>query len=1116
MKSSLFLKDCKNPFIKRLVIVPSPAIKSWLMLEMAKDEDLQLSFGVEIAHVDEGIEKLISKRKLPSELELALMIEVEIKKIIEARDEKWNDLFHYLKIKGNSPFSKKTERRLFTLSEKLAGLFIRYGTFGGEMVADFEKSVKIEGFQIELWKTIFLKHKWPYLIQEFKNSSLNESVKNSENFQVHLFSISFLSKVHFDCLFKISLQTPMNAYFLSPCQAFWSDIKSDKEHYYLKRFLKNEKAFASLELDEYLRDQNPLLANFGKIGREMAKLIELSDALSDSSYVISQGVLDLPQYDEFIYDDFEFEDGEFSLLKAIQADLSLLRNPILDERIVFDQDDSSIEVSIASSAFREVQILYDNLLHKFDQDPSLDLNDVIVMAPNIMDYEPFIKIVFGSKDSLLDFHIMDLNMPCENLAVQEFLHLISLSTSRFDIDSLMDLLTGAYFQKAQNLTFDDLEKIQGWFRSANLKWGYDSNERNELLEFEHCNEKIIEDSEHGTLSYCLDRLLSSLVVSAHEDDLINSRFERMPVLEIQPTDADLLGRVSALISSLKQDLVVLVQGKMTLQDWADYLECLVKAYFNIDETAYDIKNEELLLLDQFDAFRKASDKFKTDIFSFYTVKEHLMRIFTKETLDFREAHLNSVKFCSMLPMRAVPAKLIALIGMNEDSFPRTDSKNSLDLSLKYETDYRPSKTDYDRYLFLEALLSARKYFMMSYVGNFQNHSKFPVGSLVIQELLNYMDEGYLLGKAKFSDVAVKIHPFNAFDRKYFEKNTGFKSYCTISYSLAVKNYERRKDKHQFFPDFKMLVSKSDEKNEIPELILELKELSNLAKNPLKTYFNKTLGIYLKNFDLDFKSDEDFTLSHLDLSKIKKASLKTAVKDLLELVEKNGTLPSGLFKDLAVQKIQTEISLLENHLAKHSIKTEDVFNVDFFEGCLELERSENGSLFLPPLCFNYKNKFRVKIVGNLPHVCKQGLILHVKDDKVDVIKAWPEFIVFSCLMETHKVAEKNLIFAKCGKLKEAFFDNPFEHLENYLDYYFEALENASPLIPEWVFDFVHSDKEQLAKKMNTSLSNDFNPLYNDYLHWIRQNEELPYCASFDECWKAKSQNLYLELYEKWYP
>jgi exodeoxyribonuclease V gamma subunit len=1120
LKVSLFSKERLNPFERRLIIVPSPAIKSWLMLQMAKDPDLELAMGIEIVLLDQAVEKLISKRKIPSGLELSLKIEVEIKKIItESFNESsiWQSLFNYLKISDvkTTGLSQKSEKRLIGLSQKLASLFLQYGTYGGKMLKNFEESS--DDFQVNLWKTIFLKNNTPFLQKELQDFFLNDNLINSP-IHIHLFSLSFLSKIHYQFFLKIAHDIPVLYYFLSPCQAFWSDIKSDRERILLKKYLQKNGVSETqeMELDEYLRDQNPLLANFGRLGREMAKLIEDSEALVESCYVISEGIQDHEQYEEFVFDDFEAESGPLNLLKAVQADLSLLRNPCFNDKIQMDNNDRSIQLHIACSKPREIQILYDNLLtiiKNNNQDNSIALSNIIVMAPDIMDYEPFIHAVFGSKSSLLNYHVMDLHMPSKNILVQSFNHLLALPQNRFSAIALMEIFNGIHFQACHQLTAKDVDKIAKWLMEADLRWGHSPEDREELLTLDHCYEPLVEKSGVGTVNYCIDRLLASLAIVASSNEMLNTELERLPIQGVDATDADLLGKLTELIHSLRNDLKIFSDGtEMTIKNWASYLDCLAKAYFGIDETIDNLDSDELTLLQSFDEFRKVSRHFKTDLFSFNTIKIHLETAFSKERLDFQERQINSVRFCSMLPMRAVPASIVVLIGMNEGAFPRTEHDNSLDLTSKYECDYCPTKTDYDRYLFLEALLSARNYFILSYVGYSLREAKEVPSSLVITELVNILDQGYLIGTDKFSEINIKKHPFKAYDRQYFEKDSGFISYSSYNYNIALKFYNHTKNpKNSFIPDF---APELTETSVLPEIVIDLKELSNFAKNPLKAYFNKTLGIYLKNHEPDFKSDEDFTVSHLDFAIIKKLALKEPLKELLNLMDKKGQMPSGLFKKVTHAKLDSDIDQLHENLKKLNIQSQDIFTIDFFENCKEPIQDETGNFQLPPLEIHYQNKTRIKIVGTLHDVSYQGLILHAKDSKVDIVKYWPQYLVFSCLMKQHNIAKPDLIFAKCGKCKSAI-ELCEKYLGDYLDYYFKGLQNPSPLIPEWVYDFVYQKDDSLAIKIKNSLDNDFNPIFNDYLHWMKHDADFPAVPSFREEWKEESRKLFFEMYEQWY-
>src|SRR5690606_21951044 len=95
-------------------------------------------------------------------------------------------------------------------------------------------------------------------------------------------------------------------------------------------------------------------------------------------------------------------------------------------------------------------------------------------------------------------------------------------------------------------------------------------------------------------------------------------------------------------------------------------------------------------------------------FPFSSIRRHLETALKEQRVCYRESHLNAIRFCSLLPMRALPAKVIVLLGLQEGAFPRREKVVNLDMLYGNSlADYCPSQIDFDRYLFLEALVSAR-------------------------------------------------------------------------------------------------------------------------------------------------------------------------------------------------------------------------------------------------------------------------------------------------------------------------------------------------------------------------------------------------------------------------
>jgi exodeoxyribonuclease V gamma subunit len=125
-----------------------------------------------------------------------------------------------------------------------------------------------------------------------------------------------------------------------------------------------------------------------------------------------------------------------------------------------------------------------------------------------------------------------------------------------------------------------------------------------------------------------------------------------------------------------------------------------------------------------------------------------------------------VTFCTLMPMRAVPFRVVCLLGMNDGDFPRRAPKADFDL-LAQPGMARPgdrSRRDDDRYLMLEAVLAARDKLYISWVGrNVRDNSEQPP-SVLVSQLRDYLVNGWQLDlHARTTE-----HALQPFSRRYFE------------------------------------------------------------------------------------------------------------------------------------------------------------------------------------------------------------------------------------------------------------------------------------------------------------------------------------------------------------
>lgn len=1117
LKSRLFADT--HPFTKRMIVVPSAAMKSWLLLKMAEDKSVGIAAGMEIAFVDASLHKLYQilssehdykKYYSPSELEIAFALEEAIKNVVgtyqlfsASLHQDWHPLIDYLGVSRGKKMIVSTARRIRALSSQLASIFRDYGIYGKELLAEWKDRQYFPGRGSLGWQKLLWDHLedifgcWDYPVRKF--SSFSYENLEPMDIHVHLFGLSFLPPVHHDFLRKISEHIPVCAYLLSPCQKFWGDILSDKERMRLVNYW-NRKGAPPLKmesLDEFLRDCNPMLANFGRLGRETAVAMESMDALCHGNYALPESILKEDVYQELIADGLALEKSQPSLtmLEALQADIVLLRNPEHAEstkHLVFSHADTSIQIHAAPKIRREVEAIYDALVsivkkHQHDKDPILP-RDICVMAPDISIYAPFIRSVFESSESQLEIQVMDIAASTQHILIQGFLHLLSLSNGRWEASALLQLFEYPSFLSRHDFSYDDVAVIREWVKEAGIYWGRDQNHRGEIFKKEYQVDKEKAESVIGTWEHGFGRLLEGLAMSVPEHAEAYGNYH--PINALEMSQGTLFGKLLSLIRSLQADLTPLMDGTlMSLQDWSVYYQCLVDAYFAPleDDKGYEILKEHI------ERFAKSSTRLKEAKYPFDTIYFHFKRLLEQTNGTYKETNLQSVRFSSLLPMRAIPAKVIVLMGMGDGLFPRREKLNTLHLLKENAADYFPSQEDFDRYLFLESLLSARTYFLLSYVSQAPGETQELSSSLPIKEMTGYLDQTYRIYDGK-SLVKPSIwcsyhHSLIPFHHSYFSTDGRLKSYSEHYYKAASACYHSEKQNAHSFLSSYLPRPEVSEASQL-EMIVDLKDLLAFAKNPLKTYLNQALGIYVeKESNRIIRNEEDLLLSDLNAAILSKQGVLSSKAAAIMQGEKSAQLPQGLFKKAAIQKVERDIDSLTANLKACGIDVRELFSIDLSPHSTHSTYAD-GVWKVPSLTFEIPKIGKVNIVGKIEHLSEKGKVLFVQDEIKKMIGIWPECLTLRYVAEREglKIVPQ-LVFAKGkkAKMRQIHIEDATTSFVDYLIYYFHYKSNPSPLVPDWMPSLM-SGKDKFEQLLQDISQNPFHKQFDQYIMWLQRNSK----------------------------
>jgi hypothetical protein len=255
-------------------------------------------------------------------------------------------------------------------------------------------------------------------------------------------------------------------------------------------------------------------------------------------------------------------------------------------------------------------------------------------------------------------------------------------------------------------------------------------------------------------------------------------------------------------------------------------------------------------------------------------------------------------------MRTIPFRVVCLLGMNDGSFPRVRRPLSFDLIARKPVRGDRSQRDDDRYLFLEALLSARDRFLMTYVGqSITDNTPFPP-SVVVSELLDTMGESFRIanedshdGEARVDAIVQRLvvrHPLQPFSPSYFRSDRDPRLF---SFDRSQRNAAQAMcGLRRAAPEFVSRPLPEVDENE--QRVVDVDDLIRFFQNPARFFLQRRLDIYLGR-DADAVSDrEPLELNSLDRWKIGMPLLDAVVEgkdmeSLFPFLRADGQLPIGV-------------------------------------------------------------------------------------------------------------------------------------------------------------------------------------------------------------------------------
>ncbi len=779
--------------------------------------------------------------------------------------------------------------KLFNLCYKISDLYDKYLVYRPNLLINWENSILDSNINDDnqIWQSILWKKILNFYFKNFncklyrskvlfnflnilKNK--NNLFKNSYN-NIYIFNVYNLPPLYLDIIYFISRHINIHYFLINPSKKYWYDINN----------------FFNI-------NNNILKSNYNLYNSNLI-ILYYAKIFAEYLYII----LNYKYVHEIKYFNKNFEKN---ILGYVKKNILYFYNYKFNFLNKLNFIDDSIIIKSCYGYLDEVYKLKKFLL-KLIFKYNYKYNEIIVVITDIKKYLFYINLVFSSYkyNKILPYLILDkfydydnnynflksiLNIKDIDLNSYKFLNLLknNIILEKFDIDN-----------NELNFIIDLIKKIN-FFNDIN-NFDFDKKILNKI------NYKdFIENIKSLLLGYAINKKYC-IWNNIYSYNLLDSNF----IHNIIGKFSDFVFKILYWKNKFRKEYF--------LNKWIILYFNLIEDFFseNLIKNCYFLnKNYLNILLDDYKIIN-FNKKINSSIF----IK--IILILLKKKRKNIQFSINHINISSISYLRSLPFKIICILGLNLNIYPKNILNYNFDLMYLYPKFGDRNKIENDKYLFLENCILAQDKIYMSYISLSLNNNKKYFPSILLDNLLNYIN----INIFNLSKISIKNLYFNVKNKKKLNNN---------KQNLLYNNF--------------YILNKT--KNNIL-----LKDFCKFWFDPIKFFFNISLKIF-------FYEDLNYNLNNLNYN-IKDFYIfkNKIVNDLLIgnkfnknfylYLQKFNLIPLGNFGKILWKKEMFNIIKLFNYINNISFSYKEykfsiIIKNIFLNGTLSINNDFNHFKYLP--------------------------------------------------------------------------------------------------------------------------------------------------------------------------
>jgi len=925
-----------SPFYRDQVILQTKGIETWLTQKCAKVN--AISAGIEFSSPAPFLHKLYFQLTGHSE-ERTIFERGNMRwfifRLLKESPELFPELSDYLESSSGNE-----EQKLLSFASQMSDLMDSYILYrpdlltlweGNETGKATDKLLPHEAWQRRIWQKIVEFNRECETVGDSPIETLvrlnailtGKDITHKQRLRewsernrsgIYLFSMSILPPTYQEIFSVIAQNIDVHLFILNPSQFYWGDTLTDRRSTYLKQM-------SGSDSELYLTMGNQLLRNLGEVGRDFYQTL----------YQYSANTI--VEIDSFP------ETEPTTLLSHIQNDILTWEDTDRTELLDLPRD-HSVTINNCYSPLREIEVLYDYLLSQFEQNPELTTSDILVVAPELDTYAPLIPFAFSTTEE--DFYntkrltakVTDQSVLAESPWFQLLRDIFKTPQTNYEAAQILGMFEQYSLLSEKPLNSDDVDRLRIWISESGIRWGIDDLFWHEQTETDFGRDRFNWRSGESRM------VLGYALGSVSDASFGEHSSTPPPYDEIEGSSSELLGELLQFTHTLFQ-LYKSSRSSAKPEIWESRFITLVESLY-IDDTNEDVITPKNVTTTA-KILRKIVKEFTVAGSSEIEVNYGTFTNTFLNELDSEPGETpflrGEITFATTIPHRSIPFKIIAMIGMDHNSFPRRASTLSFDLMAEAPRPGDRNSRKGDLYLFLENLISAQDSIYLSWQGKDNKGTADIPSSPVIDQLLDYIDNNYLFDGDSPENSIVSSTPLHPFSKEY-DPHGELVTYQSKWFPELFTEQSPRIPFEMFRVDTPL---------EEGSLFTASDIVSYLDK-PIEQFFTRRLNLREPNRSDDLDSIEPFTTDHLTQYILRKDGVSDVItgeesrsKTEKELYYK-GVLPVGPSWEQAQESISGEVQRIVDRVPMIS---------EYSNEEIIWEREIDGYLFQ----FTFDNCFR---------------------------------------------------------------------------------------------------------------------------------------------------------------